>query len=109
MEPLADQVVSGMQNGFLRGRSIMRNGVDIDLESMVASLSWDRPALVLFDFEAAFPSISHDFIFEALACLGLPSKMINVIRCLYTDNRCNIKVKGGIYEGFSMTSGVRQG
>jgi len=108
-EPVFDKAVSSMQRGFLKGRAIMRNAIDIDLESMIASLREDRAALILFDFEAAFPSISQEFLFESLLLLGMPQSFINVVRCLYFKNACLIKLKGQVFEGFEMTSGVRQG
>ena len=61
LEPLADAVVPPMQRGFLRGRSLLRNAFEIDHASMLASLEEKNAVLILFDFEAALPSISRDF------------------------------------------------
>ena len=109
MEPLANKLVSDMQRGFLKGRSLLTNVLEIDWESMRVSLSTDRGALVLFDFEAAFPSLSQDFLFEALAKTGLPPGILQAIRGLYHNNECLIKLKGQLFEGFPISSGVRQG
>jgi len=109
LEPLFNKLVSDMQRGFLKGRSILRNVLEIDWESMRVSLLDDRGALVLFDFEAAFPSLSQEFMFEALEKLGLPPPVLQVIRFLYQSNNCIIKLKGHLFEGFPLTSGVRQG
>ena len=46
LEPLSSLLVSSVQQGFLRGRSMLQNIIDIKLESMVASLHDDRPALM---------------------------------------------------------------
>ena len=109
LEPLADKVVSFAQQGFIRGRSMLRNIFDIDLESMIASLTHRRAALILFDFAAAFPSVSQDLLLEVLRSLGMPQGMLVAISAFYQNTSCFIKFKGQIYEGFALTSGVRQG
>ena len=65
-ESILDKWVSDFQRGFLPGRSMLSNIVDIDLHSMLVTLKHEHGALVLFDFSAAFPSVSHDFIFATL-------------------------------------------
>ena len=59
IEPLANEWVSKMQRGSLHGRSLLSNVVDVDCESMQVSLKHKRGMLMLFDFEAAFPSLSQ--------------------------------------------------
>ena len=51
----------------------------IDLESMRISLAGTGGALILFDFEAAFPSISQEFLISMLTRLHLPSEVTNVV------------------------------
>ena len=65
--------------------------------------------LVLFDFKAAFPSVSHDFLKTSLNLLGLPQHALNLIEALYDNNKCKVTFQGKQYEGFDMESGVRQG
>ena len=48
-------------------------------------------ALILFDFEAAFPSISQEFLISMLIRLHLPSEVTNVVKALYHDCKCWIK------------------
>ena len=40
---------------------------------------------------------------------GMPATITNVVRCLYHNNKREIKLKGCRYDGFEMTRGVRQG
>ena len=58
-EPVFAEWVSECQRGFLPGRSLLSNVVDVDCEAMTVSLKYAGGAIVLFDFKAAFPSISH--------------------------------------------------
>ena len=109
LEPLIEPLISKAQRGFLRGRQMLSNILDIDFESMKISLLHDKGALILFDFEAAFPSVSQSFMMEMLHLLGLPGNIVKVASALYHKCSCLIKVHGSSFDGFEMTSGVRQG
>jgi hypothetical protein len=109
LERIAKELVANMQQGFLTGRSLLRNVLDIDFESMRVSLTCHRGALVLFDFESAFPSISRTYLFRTLNEVGLPVGVINMVEALYRKNACVIEVKCSSYKSFQMSSGVRQG
>ena len=108
-EPVFGQWVSHMQRGFLKGRSMLSNVVDIDYEAMVVSLRDEAGALVLFDFKAAFPSVSQEYLMRVLKHLGLPQHCMNLVQALYDSNRCVISCKGGLYDGFPLSAGIRQG
>ena len=62
---------------------MLSNIIDIDYESMRVSLKHKRGTILLFDFKAAFPSVSHSFLFHSLENLGLPKEAINFIKSLY--------------------------
>ncbi len=108
-EAVFNEWVSDMQRGFLHGRSMLSNVVDVDTEAMVISLKEDTGALVLFDFAAAFPSVSHDFLKIVLDHIGLPAAGMHLITALYDSNRCVISCKGGLHDGFAISAGIRQG
>jgi hypothetical protein len=72
VEPLLAQAISPMQRGFLPGRSMLQNVVEVDGEMRAASLLAERPGAVFFDFAAAFPSLAHDYMLDVLESLQLP-------------------------------------
>ena len=109
IEPAVEKVISNMQRGFLRGRKMLTNVLDIDFESMKVSLNNPKGAIILFDFEAAFPSISQSFLLDMLQRVGLPEEVLQVVRALYWQCRCVVKMGGSTFPGFNMSSGVRQG
>ena len=109
LEPLIEPLISKAQRGFLRGRQMLSNILDIDFESMKISLLHDKGALILFDFEAAFPSVSQSFMMEMLNLIGLPGNIVKVVSALYHKCSCLTKIDGSSFDGFEMTSGVRQG
>ena len=52
-------------------------------------------AILLFDFAAAFPSISQEFLRTALEYVGGPNDIRNVVDVLYFDNDCEISLGAG--------------
>ena len=52
---------AGTKQGFLKGRNMLSNVIDIDYQAMTVSLKYPGGAMFFFDFKAAFPSVSHDF------------------------------------------------
>ena len=76
LEPAVARFISRYQRGLIQRRSMLRNIIDIDFNSMRISLKHDQAAIVLFDFEAASPTISHDYLWEALRVAGVPSSFI---------------------------------
>ena len=66
-------------------------------------------AAIFLDFAAAFPSISQQYIQECLRRIGVPAPVILAFQSLYDECRCQVSVKGHMFEGFHLTSGVRQG
>ena len=108
-EPILARWVSPSQRGFLPHRSMLHNVVDVEHDAMMASLSGPDPALILFDFAAAFPSIAHVLIHATFAHLGVTPAVRSLLVTLYDDSRCEIMFRGGRYPGFQLRSGIRQG
>eukprot|EP00959_Pyramimonas_sp_CCMP1952_P131244 2743955-Pyramimonas_sp.AAC.1 len=61
IEPILAKWVSPQQRGFIGGRSMLANVIDIDLEMQRTALEQDDGFAVMFDFKAAFPSVDHSF------------------------------------------------
>ena len=109
MEPIMNGWVSDMQQGFLEGRSMLSNIVDVDFDAMKVSLQHEGGSVILFDFAAAFPSLSQDYLWNVLAHIGVASGPLTAIKRLYHNNLHYIKVKSNMFPSFTATSGVRQG
>ena len=52
---------------------------------MTVSLKHGQGATVLFDFKAAFPSLSVEFFQAALELIGVPLAARRMVRALYHD------------------------
>jgi hypothetical protein len=109
LERFAASRISFFQRGFLKGRQILDNVVELDYFAHLFSITSRRAAIILFDFRAAFPSVNHRFMWRVLESSGLPLAIIRLIRCFYRDCRHLIRVDGRRYPGPRLLSGVRQG
>ena len=105
----ADAFCRSEQRGFLGNRRLLQNVVDVDFESRKVYLSDSKGALVLVDLQAAFPSLSHDYLFAVLERQGIPRDFVNSIKMFYTNNFHNLKLDGDSSPAFEVRSGVRQG
>jgi len=83
--------------------------VDVESRSILASRMFNQAALLLLDFASAFPSISRDFIWDALSAIGIPGYIIAAIKALYSSNIHLMNVCGAVIFAFCAGSGVRQG
>ena len=101
--------VSPGQRGFLPGRSMLANVVELEHAAMMTAMREAQGMIVLVDFKAAFPSVSHRFMRLCLDGLGMPSEALRVLDAFYARARCSISVGGGRWPGFDMQSGIRQG
>ena len=88
-----------MQRGFLPSRSMLANVFDTEFEAQ----------MVLIDFKAAFPSLSHNYLLEVLHGLGVSRQACQLIRSLYHMHGCNILFSGQHFDGFQISAGIRQG
>ena len=61
------------------------------------------------DFKKAFDSIDREALWKILAIYGIPTKIRNCIRSLYTNASCCVLVEGELTTPFEVNTGVRQG
>ncbi len=77
-----------MQRGFLPGRSTLANVVEDDTTMRQMSAEQLQPAAIFYDFQAAFPSLAHDFLLGTLKALKLPAAVVCFVRRFYQGHGC---------------------
>ena len=97
------------QKGFLKGRHLLRNVLDVDFAAHKISVRSRSGAIILFDFAAAFPSVSHEMLWDALEATGIDANFIKVVKLFYRGNQHFLKLRGSRFLGIEVKSGVRQG
>ena len=108
-EPLVEPSISQRQRGFLRGRSMLRHVVELESQAMVTALEEEDGAILLFDFRAAFPSVSRDFLMASLERAGFPPSALAVVRALYLNTTAHVVLHGALHGEITMERGIRQG
>ena len=101
--------ISSMQRGFVKGRQMLMNIIDVDTAAQTVSVKSKSGVIILFDFKAAFPSMDHSFIWHTLRIAGIPSDFVSAIQMLYKNNQHRLRMDGELYNGPTVSSGVRQG
>jgi endonuclease/exonuclease/phosphatase family metal-dependent hydrolase len=102
--------VDDRQRGFIRGRLGLDNLLLLEAAAMLASRSGAAaPALCFLDIAAAFPSLLHDFLKAVLDKFLGHHPLNHIISTMYTDNTCDIVIRGSVLPGFRVLCGVRQG
>ena len=109
IEATLGELIAEDQRGFLAGRSMLANILDVE-ESMLVSAFLENEALAIFyDFMAAFPSVEHELLHGYFSCLGWPRWLCRIIVALYHNNSCVISIGGTRQRGFGIFRGIRQG
>ena len=109
LERRIGQRINRAQKGFLKKRQLLKNVLDVDFAAQKISVQSRSGAIILFDFKAAFPSLSHDMIWDTLEATGVDPSFIQVIKMFYSNNKHILKLRGETFDGITVKSGVRQG
>jgi hypothetical protein len=75
--------LSWVQRGFCYSRQLVENVVDVDSDSRTMSNLEFRAFLALWDFECAFPSVGHLWLFTVLEAYGFPFGFICLVKSVY--------------------------
>ena len=97
------------QKGFIKGRSIYENLLDIQALMTMCDNMDSETMLILLDIEKAFDSIGWDFIKSVLIQYQLPDSFIRWFEIFYTDKELRILNNGCMSEAISPKRGVAQG
>ena len=67
------------------------------------------PAMVFFDFAAAFPSLAWSFMWLCMRFAGLPGPYIRAFQKLYVNNNHFLKFMGQVFFAYVNMGGVKTG
>ena len=97
------------QSGFTPGRSTLDRIVALRLLAE-RRLEYRQPLYAVYiDLRAAFDSLDRNSLWNILKTIGIPPKLVDIIKTLYSSTHSVVRVNGTISEAFSISSGVRQG
>lgn len=109
IKPLLLEKRRPQQAGFTPGRSTTDCILTLTILAQHRRM-FRKPLYAAYvDLKAAFDSLDRDALWLLLHGLGVPSKYINILRNLYSDNTCRVRGENSLSDPFPTTSGVRQG
>jgi hypothetical protein len=110
LSQLAVITVLGQQRGFVKGRRMADNIIEVEALALhICRHFATNSGIIMFDFAAAFPSLSHDYIFGALHKLGVPAWFLIALHRLYTQCEAVITIGGTSDTVMHIEAGIKQG
>ena len=82
LEPLISDIIGEDQWGFLGGRAILENVVDLEATMQEVALRWNQPTAWLFDMKAALASDEQDFLHNTFRAISIPKGKCEAIKVL---------------------------
>ena len=102
-------IISNSQTGFMKGRYIGEN-IRLIFEILQTSDEQNIPGLLFFsDFEKAFDSVNHEYMYKCLKHFSFGNDLINWVKLFYNDAKSCVSNNGTMSELFKIERGVRQG
>ncbi|KAL3680548.1 hypothetical protein R1sor_023504 [Riccia sorocarpa] len=102
-------IIDLQQTGFVTGRSIVDNVMSLRLAQEWAGVTRQDSIFVKLDFQKAYDRVSHSYLWDTLAALGMDVDSVLLIQGLVTNASALIHFNGGFSEEFPVGRGVRQG
>ena len=110
MNAAGKYTVDHRQRGFVEGRCMIDNILDLESMGICAQLQNKRCAVFVFmDFAAAFPSIFHEWIMFVLECMGFPGWVLAFFSWIYQGSAAQVVYRGSRWGWIHPRRGVRQG
>ena len=104
-----EEIIDKDQKGFLPGRLMKDHILFFNEAFYKAQEEGESYDLLLYDFEKAFDSCSHDFIFKLLLRVGIPPPYVDAIRLLFTNAYATTTFAGAVPARINFSRGIKQG
>lgn len=109
IEPYAERIIGDYQGGFRKNRSTV-DQIFLLKQIMQNCYEYKIPLYVLFiDFQKAYDSIVRKKLYEAMKDLGIPSKLIRLVKMTLNTTTNQVKIKDRTSKEFMVSTGLRQG
>ena len=109
IQQVLSSIIHPNQSGFLKGRYIGDNIRQL-LEIIEHYERLQKTGLIFIaDFEKAFDTVRHDFIYKALSFFNFGQSLINWIKIMNNNTSCKIINNGYLSQSIPLLRGVKQG
>jgi hypothetical protein len=109
IRPESETIARENQCGFRPGRSTIDQILALRL-IIEQRQEYREPIVIGFvDFKAAFDSVDRSRMFDILGEAGIPRKIVEMVRLLYSRSNSSVRVYKTESESFPVETGVKQG
>lgn len=109
MKEAVDARLRDEQAGFRKNRSTLDQIATLRI-ILEQSLEWQSDLIVNFiDYEKAFDSVDQATLWKILRHYGIPQKIVDLIKNMYSGTNCRVLHDGHLTTSFNIKTGVRQG
>ena len=109
IRPEHELIARENQAGFRPGRGC-RDQIFTVRQLLETRYEFRRPTILVFiDFKAAFDSVDRESLWLVGDAFGLPPKILSMLKVLYNETRCVVRVYNTLTDPFDVSTGVRQG
>ena len=109
LQKVIPEIIHFNQNAYVKGRTIFDAVRTIDDIMEFTERYQMNGLLVAIDFQKAFDSINHDFMFKALSVFNFGPSLIRWIQIFYKNISSTVMNNGYTTPPFKISRGVRQG
>jgi len=103
------EVIGEYQAGFMVGKSTI-DQIHIIKQVAEKSHKFNKDVHMLFvDFKAAYDSIDRNKLWNVMARIGVPEKLIRMIKACVHGSKCKVNFGGDYSNEFLVSTGLRQG
>eukprot|EP00253_Pinus_taeda_P017122 PITA_17122 len=109
IKPLLQKLISPAQGGFVKGRQILDNVIQIQEALHSSHARKEQGMIIKLDMSNAFDRVNRSFLLRVLAAFGFRQEFINLIKACIENIWIAPMVNGRPTKFFSATRGLRQG
>ena len=104
-----DTAINKDQTGFIAGRSIAQNLMDLNSILLVVEKEQAEATVVAIDYYKAYDTVEWQALYETLRAFNFGPNFIELIKICQTDIKSQIINNGFLSEDIIITRGLRQG
>jgi hypothetical protein len=108
LQPILPDIINGDQSAYIKGRNITDNIRLVWDVIDVTALTKKQLFILFIDFEKAFDTVSHEYLFKCLEHSNF-GVFTNYVKLLYNDAQSCVSNRGYHSNYFHLSRGVRQG
>ena len=104
-----NEVIVDEQNGFRDGRSTTDHLFTVTSVLETRKLRRQSTYAAFIDFKQAYDRIPRSLLFKKLELIGIGGNFLEIIKTIYQDTKCCVRINGHHSDWFNVSCGLKQG